>query len=268
MAPEPGYVFDNAAVRETARRFASLEGLFDPVTTRIMESIGVREGWRCLEIGGGGGSIARWLAQRVGSSGHVVVTDLDPRFLQSALRGFGNVEIVAHDVAKDALQEGSFDLAHERLVLQHIPTREKVLTKVISSLKSQGWLLFEGFDSSALSDAAFGDPKSVEVHEKLAGAKDEMFVRHGTDANWGKRLLPLFHEHGLTEIGMEAHATLWRGGSKGAELQKANFEQLRGEIVGAGLMTEAELDEGVKIFDDPRWGRASSLMISVWGRKP
>ena len=75
------YIFDNAAEEPTTQRFASLEALYDPRTIRFLEATGVGPGWRCLEVGGGSGSIAAWLADRVGGAGHVLVTDIDPRFL-------------------------------------------------------------------------------------------------------------------------------------------------------------------------------------------
>ena len=58
-------------------------------------------GWRCLEVGGGSGSIANWLADRVGDTGSVVVTDIDPRFLNRSPRR--NVEVRRHDISTDPL---------------------------------------------------------------------------------------------------------------------------------------------------------------------
>jgi hypothetical protein len=57
------YVLDNASEHATTR-FASLEACYDPVSTRQFEEIGVSPGWSCLEVGGGGGSIANWLGIR------------------------------------------------------------------------------------------------------------------------------------------------------------------------------------------------------------
>ena len=54
-----------------AERFAGLEALCDPVTVQHLEGVGVTAGWSCLEVGGGGGSVARWLSDRVGGDGHV-----------------------------------------------------------------------------------------------------------------------------------------------------------------------------------------------------
>ena len=65
------------------RRLAQVEAAEDPGTIRHLEALGVAAGWRCLEVGGGGGSIAAGLCRRVGPTGAVVATDLGPRFLEA-----------------------------------------------------------------------------------------------------------------------------------------------------------------------------------------
>jgi len=124
------YVLDNAS-EQAARRFASLEACYDPVTIRQLGQVGVSPGWSCLEVGGGGGSIARWLAERVGPSGRVVVTDIDARWLDFK---HPNIELREHNIATDELEWGAFDLVHERLVLIHLPERERALRRMIDAL--------------------------------------------------------------------------------------------------------------------------------------
>lgn len=51
----------------------------DEATSRHVERRGVGRGARCLELGGGRGSIT--LADRVGSDRHVTPTDLQVEFL-------------------------------------------------------------------------------------------------------------------------------------------------------------------------------------------
>ena len=70
MSPMSSYVFDQAWVKERDR-LRALEQLFDTSTTRRLADLGVGEGWHCLEIGAGAGGVARWLADRVGRTGHV-----------------------------------------------------------------------------------------------------------------------------------------------------------------------------------------------------
>ena len=99
------YALDNTKP-ETEQRFGSLEDCYDPVTVRHLEAIGVAEGWRCLEVGGGGGSIARWLSRRVGETGNVLVTDIEPRWMEGLREP--NVEVRVHDIVNDPLPDAAF----------------------------------------------------------------------------------------------------------------------------------------------------------------
>ena len=146
------YIFDNAAERETSERFSSLESLHDIHTIGYLKATGVGPGWRCLEIGGGGGSIGQWLADCVGPEGHVLVTDIDPRFLAGFNRD--NLEVRIHDVGVDPLPEAAFDLIHTRLVLVHVPQREATIGRLVNALKPGGWLVVEDYDS-AIIDGTF-----------------------------------------------------------------------------------------------------------------
>ena len=70
------YVLDHHLEGEAAR-LALMSRLLDPMHRRHLESLGIGEGTRALEVGCGNGSISAWLAERVGPGGHVVAVDLD-----------------------------------------------------------------------------------------------------------------------------------------------------------------------------------------------
>ena len=76
-----GYALDNSWDR-AKRRLALLEYFLDPKTKRRMQALGVSQGWNCLEIAAGGGSIARWLSEAVGNSGKVMATDINIGFAE------------------------------------------------------------------------------------------------------------------------------------------------------------------------------------------
>jgi 2-polyprenyl-3-methyl-5-hydroxy-6-metoxy-1,4-benzoquinol methylase len=95
-------------------------------------------------VGAGGGSIAEWLAGQVGPDGRVLATDIDTRFLEQ-LSHKKNVEVRRHDIVSDSLPERAFDLVHARLVLLHLPERDRVLGRMAAALKPGGWLLTEEF---------------------------------------------------------------------------------------------------------------------------
>src|ERR1700730_17336205 len=98
LGADSAYLLNNAA-REAPARFDALSAMYDRATIQYLENTGVGPGWQCLEVGGGGGSIAAWLATRVGPTGHVLVTDLDPRFLEPL--DTPNVEVRRHNIVTD-----------------------------------------------------------------------------------------------------------------------------------------------------------------------
>ena len=140
---QPAYVFDNAWQKKR-RRLDAVEAGWDPVSIAHLQTIGVPEGWRCLEVGAGGGSIAAWLCDRVGTGGSVVATDLDPRFLTAI--DAPNQEVRQLDIVQDLIEADSFDLVHARLLLEHLPQHQTALDRMFDALRPGGWLLVEDFD--------------------------------------------------------------------------------------------------------------------------
>jgi ubiquinone/menaquinone biosynthesis C-methylase UbiE len=115
------YVFDHHWRKERGR-LRSLGSLFDPMSRRRLASLGVGRGWRCLEVGCGAGGIAFWLAEQVGSDGHVLATDLNTRFI--ARGHWPNLEVREADLLADGIEQEKFDLAHARVLIEHIPDHE------------------------------------------------------------------------------------------------------------------------------------------------
>jgi ubiquinone/menaquinone biosynthesis C-methylase UbiE len=264
------YIFDNAAEAETAERFASLDALYNFRTFRFLETAGIGPGWRCLEVGGGSGSVAAWMAERVRPSGSVLVTDIDPRFIErSGRRKLANVELRRHDIGTDPLPEQAFDLIHARLVLQHVPQRQQALARLVAALKPRGWLVIEEFDGRIVDRAsATADAPEAERFRKMGRVLGRLMDDRGFDADWPRRLYGHLKAAGLTEVGMEGHLAVREGGSPGASLDAANYAQVRREAVAKGLITEAEIDAVLARLDAPDFAVFSSVMFTAWGRRP
>jgi len=259
------YIFDNAAERETGQRFSSLESLYDPHTTRHLVTTGIGPGWRCWEIGGGSGSIGVWLSDRIGPEGHVLVTDIDPRFLAESR---GNLEVRRHDVGLDPLPDAAFDLIHTRLVLIHVPQREAIIPRLVSALKPGGWLVVEDYDTT-LIDRAFpcADADDAETVRKCFRALRTLMEMRGMDMSWGRSLYGRLVATGLVNVEADAHFEFRRGGSPGARLDKANLCQVRDQLLSERLLTSEELDRLLRLLDDPDFVVASPVMFSARGQQ-
>ena len=188
----------------------------------------------------------------------------DPRYLEAlAASGRPNVEVRRHDVGLDPLPEAAFDLVHARLVLIHVPQREAALARLVAALKPGGWILIEDFDPGFI-DRGFPatDPEGYAAYAAVRAAVGQVMERHGVDPVWGRSLYRRFVAHGL-----EGHFAVRPGGSPGALLERANFEQVRAVAVAAGLVTDAQVDRAVAALDDPGFAFNSPVMMTAWGRK-
>jgi SAM-dependent methyltransferase len=131
---------------EAGERFAALAALFDPWTFRHLDDLGLGEGWRCWEVGAGGVSVPRGLAERVGTSGRVLATDIDVAWMVPAAGDA--LEVRRHDVIRDPPPSETFDLIHARLVLVHLEDRVAALQVMIDAMRPGGWLVLEDADPS------------------------------------------------------------------------------------------------------------------------
>jgi ubiquinone/menaquinone biosynthesis C-methylase UbiE len=257
------YVFDNAH-GETRERFPALSDLYDGETIRCLQTVGVAPGWHCLEVAAGGGSIAQWLAGQVGTSGRVLATDLDTRFLESLAEPAP--EVRRHDIARDSLPDAAFDLVHARLILIHLPEREAALAKMAGALKPGGWLVCEEFDSLSMPTDPALHP--AECALKAQTAIQRVMASRGANTRYGRDLAARMRAHGLVDIRAQGRMAMWQGGSAGARLFRANFEQMREELLQMGLLTQAELDDDLTRLGDPLALFPSPVMWTVCGRRP
>jgi len=188
------YLFDNDW-KMARERLAALERDRDYATIRCLEAISVAARWRCLEIGGGGGSIAAWLCERVGSMGTVLATDTNTRFL--AALDYPWLEVRTHNVITDTLPAAKFDLVHTRLVLTHLPERERVLEKLAKAVKVGGWLLVEEPDFSIESIAPGIDEDLIRLWTQGMRVVGLVQRQRGMDVTLGLRLFTMVRDFGI-----------------------------------------------------------------------
>jgi SAM-dependent methyltransferase len=262
---EDGYLLTNES-RYAAERFAAFVELFDPSTFRHLEATGIKEGWRCWEVGAGGTSVTDWLADRVGPSGQVLATDLNTTWAAAA-SSRPNVAVRVHNVASDPPPTPAFDLIHARLVLVHVPERERALANMVEALKPGGYLCIEDADPGLqpLSCPDEVDEGAALANRLRTGFRTLMAGR-GADLSYGRTLPRLLRQAGLVEV--EADAAFPLGHPACARLETATISLIREQLVSGGIATDEDIDRHLANVAAGRLDLAQPPMIAAWGRRP
>lgn len=263
MTDSDGYLLGNRQT-EAGERFDAFATLFDPTTFRHLEGLGVTAGWRCWEVGAGGTSVVSWLAEKVGPDGQVVATDIDTSLLASHARP--PIEVRVHDVGAEEPPGEGFDLVHARLVLVHVPDREKALRAMVKALRPGGRLLVEDADP-ALQPLLCPDEYGPEqrLANRLRHGFRALLAERGADLSYGRRLPRLLREAGLEQVEADAYFPITSPAC--TALESATVRQIRDRLVGAGIATNEEIDQHLANLSTGAMDLATAPLISVWGRK-
>ncbi|NSC24369.1 methyltransferase domain-containing protein [Streptomyces albus subsp. chlorinus] len=264
----PGYAFGTASGAEAgaahrSEQYRWLAAAYDAATFDRLASAGVGPGWRCLEIGAGGGTVAHWLAERAAPGGHVTATDLAPQHIAPR----PGLTTLTHDVSRDPLPEAAYDLIVARLVLQHVPDRVEVLAKLVRALAPGGLLHIEEFDTSYEPPLLTPDEESARDYEAFLAAKCAVFRAAGGDPHWGRQVPSALRHAGLTDIDVRPRIELRTADSPGLRLQLNHTYQLEERLLAEGL-TPRQLSRVRDLMRDPSFRAASSVLYTVQGRRP
>src|SRR5262245_14868733 len=252
------YTWDNAMV-EGRRRLALLEHSLDPSTFRRLESIGVAPGWRCLDVGAGGGTVCDWLCLRVGPTGHVTAMDVDARFLRAL--DFENLDVREENVADAEFPSATFDLVHTRWTLMHIPEREAVLQKLVAWLAPGGTLFVEepdGISVRTLDRTGF---------RALSERVFEIIHARGSNPDWSRDLPFMMPPLGLRNVRAEAETPYFSGASELAEFWRISWGRVRDAVAQTGADV-SQWDRELAELDDPTRLFVSPMTVAVIATKP
>ena len=256
-----GYGLDNAW-DHARRRLAFLENELDPITHRRLSATGLCSGWRCLEVGGGGGSVTRWLCEQVGIAGHVLATDIEPALLEQVQHP--QLEIRRHDILKDPLPPAEFDLVHARWLLHHLPDPVEAMRRMVSTVRPGGWIVIEEVDFFPFRLS------SCEAYTAFMSELSRVAVSgSGGDCFWAREMLRQVCGLGLENIGVDGDQFLVRGGDSWAKFFSLTAQQVRARMTTPeGALSDKMFDTAIKFLDDPQFIELGVAGIAVWGRKP
>lgn len=246
-------------------RLSQLALILDEHSRGFLTDQGIAPGWQCLDVGPGAGTITAWMAEQVGSGGHVTAIDINPQHMKALP---DNVTVHTADIRTVPLPQGHYDLIHARLVLLHIAAREAVLDRLVAALKPGGVLVVSDWDAT-WSDWLLHTPTQVGAAAFHAFQKGLRAVleESGADVGWARRVPLAMRSAGLVDIDTVVHNRLWEGGTPGCLLHVTNAEQLRDQLLEHGV-TAGQLDQLREAMHDPDTWVYSYLMCSTAGFRP
>ena len=124
-----------------------LKGLRDDVYRRplatALERLGVAGGWRCVDVGAGGGDVSVALAEMVGRDGRVYAVDSDPRTRDEVARAAAAyAQVIALTQAGEDLSlPEEVDLAFCRFLLLHVHEPPSVVRMMAAAVRPGGWVV-------------------------------------------------------------------------------------------------------------------------------
>ena len=141
-----------------------------------------------------------------------------------------------------------------------------MLARLVAALKPGGYLIDEEFDSASLRSDPAISPGEIQLKSQIALFR--LAEERGLERRWGRLLYGRLRALGLVDVSAEARLFMWHGGSVGAQLMRANFEQLHDPFIAGGHITEQELQQDLAQLDSPDFMMPSPTMWTAWGRRP
>jgi SAM-dependent methyltransferase len=235
MSAHP-YLLTNAET-QAGDRFRALSALYDTMTLESFEKAGIKQGWRCWEVGAGGPSVALGMALQCLPGGFVLATDID------------------------------FDLVHARLVLQHIQQRQKAFENMLASLKPGGWMIIEDFDSVLVPQACL-DAQNEDEHRanRIRDGLIKLLEARGVDRSYGSKLLRLFQLSGLQNVSVEMRLPVTN--PAGRMLERANVAQTAPGLIKIGAASDAEINAHLSALANETLNVTFPAMFTAIGQKP
>jgi ubiquinone/menaquinone biosynthesis C-methylase UbiE len=208
--------------------------LNDLLNESCLRELNPRQGEKVLDIGSGLGQFTRLIARTVGSAGQVIGIERDRNQImqvksladssdESELVEFRNGD--ALDLPLSGSEKGTFDVAHARFLLEHMPRPELVIEQMFRSVRPGGRVFLSDDDHDNFRP--YPEPTGFS---DLWQAYVASYERLGNDPYVGRRLVSLLRDGGLTSI---RNSCVFFGGCAGNEKFHAVADNLIGALEGA-----------------------------------
>ncbi len=236
-------------------------------TRMMLDRIGVKSGWACVDIGCGPRGITDLLSAYVSPGGRVVGLDKDEQFLAYArAHAPANVEFRHGDAYASGLPDQAFDLVHMRFVASTAGDPEALLREAMRLARRGGVVALQEPNAET-----FSCYPPHPAWDRLMAAMLDVFASVGSDIYLAKRLYALARQVGLADVQYRPFLFGIRSNDPMADHLPSTVESLSGTVLRRGLLSEEELPvllaQCRSHLRDPGTVTTSFMVAQVWGRK-
>lgn len=243
-------------------RLQAIEGAKDPNTRRHLLRLGVGPGMRCLEVAGGGGSVAAWMADQVIPGGEVTAIDIETNFLD--LIDKPNLTVRCQNILTDPVEEAAYDIAHCRLLLIHLPDAATAVAQMKKAVRPGGWVMVEEADFSSYRAVENSHPAASAFTEIVRKTFNSIHETGVFDPYYGTQVCSLLEDAELNEVASEGTAYVRKGGSAEAREHRLSLPIL----VDAGVLSKTDAEVVSNALCDPTFTFVGPTIFSGWGQRP
>jgi len=157
------------------------------ITEEIVEMLAIKPGDRVAEIGAGNGAMAVRMAKKVGPSGRVFATEIDPARIEEIRErvrnaGLNNVTVVTASATDSGLSAGCCDAAYMLDVYHHVTDPAATDASIFRALKPDARLLLYDFPPTIW--LALFKVKDVPANRGGHGVADNIVIDEMTTAGF------------------------------------------------------------------------------------
>lgn len=242
---------------EEQRRLTKLNTLLNEAS---IAQAALAPGERVIDFGAGLGQFSRAIARETGtrvtgierSAGQIAAA-----LEQAHAAGESHlVDLRAGGVESPPLDDAewaTFDVAHARFLLEHVPDPLNVVRTMVRAIRPGGRIILADDDHDVLR--LWPEPVGFEI---LWRAYQRSYDRHGNDPIVGRRLVQLLHQAGAQPT---RNTWIFFGSCAGHADFEAYAINLAGVIAGA-------LDDILATGVPPEIARAALGELDAWRRRP
>lgn len=233
------------------KRLTMLNDLLNEASLREMR---LKGGERVLDVGSGLAQLARAMGRLVGPTGRMVGIERSHEQIAEAKRQAVNkgeeglVELRQGDALNLRLRDdewGSFDIAHARFLLEHVPEPLAVVRAMVRAVRPGGRIILEDDDHDIMR--LWPEPPGFGP---LWNAYIRTYDRIGNDPYVGRRMVWLLYKAGASPT---RNTWLFFGSCAGNLSFEASVENMidllngaREGIVADGILDASSFDDGIE----------------------